>query len=330
MAPALERAPRKSQPTSSTMPNDLDIHPATNEELVAAHQNVFDIWSKGLPLADHVRYRLDSPSHSRATWFVGVLDGRVVASLGCYPLRFRVRGEVLPGIAIGSLYTLGEFRGRGLAPRLLEWVENHARRQQVALSALYSDIDPDYYARLGYVLCPSWEGWSDPRDVSPSPVASSRLIAFAPQEHLPAIMKLYADYHGAAPLSIARDAEYWSAVLKKNASDEFYALQDASGAWLGYVRIGRKADAWRITDFALADPSDVLAERLYAALLELARSGGASRVGGWLSDSAAAKKFFTLTPRKTEITMLKPLHDSVALGKELIGPTSRFCEIDHV
>jgi hypothetical protein len=143
-------------------------------------------------------------------------------------------------------------------------------------------------------------------------------------------MKLYADYHGAVPLSVARGAEYWAAILKKNADDAFHALEDPSGKWLGYARIGRKGEVWRLTDFALADQSDGLAEQLYAALVELAHSSGASRIGGWLSDSAAARKFFTITPRRTEITMIKPLAYAGPLGDEMIDPTGRFCEIDHV
>src|SRR5262249_55422533 len=143
------------------MPSELDIHPASRDELIAAHENVFDIWNKGLPLDEHLRWRLTSPSHSRTRWFVGTLDGRVVVSLGGYPIKFQVADRQWPGIAIGSVYTRAECRGRGYAPRLIEWVEADARRRQLAVSVLYSDIGPDYYANLGYVACPSWEGWAD-------------------------------------------------------------------------------------------------------------------------------------------------------------------------
>lgn len=312
------------------MATDLKIHAASDDELAAAHRNVFDIWSKGLPLEDHVRSRLNSPSHSRATWFVGCLNGRVVVSLGCYPLTFRLEGRLLPGIAIGSVYTLGEFRGQGFAGRLLEWVENHAPDRRAALSVLYSDIEPGYYARRGYVLCPSWAGWLDPCDAEPSPTHGHRLVAVSAHEHLPRLAKLYADYHGAAPLSVARDEEYWQAILKKFADDKFYSLQNSGGVWSGYVRVGSKEGTWRITDFALADQTVELAEQLYAALLSLAAAGGAERVGGWLPDSPAARKFFELEPRGVEITMIKPLAADISLGDEAIASTSRFCEIDHV
>lgn len=311
------------------MTSALDIHAASSDELAAAHANVFDIWSKGLPLEEHVRYRLQSPSHRRATWFVGTLDGRVVVSLGCYPIAFRILGNSACGIAIGSVYTVKEYRGRGFAPQLLEWVEQDARRRQVAISILYSDIEPGYYARLGYVLCPSWDGWRDPR--APLPVdPKHRLVEISPREHLAVLMQLYADYHGAMPLSVARDEEYTCAMLDKFPDDRFYALQTPGGAWAGYVRVGRKEDAWRITDFALADQSNELAEQLYAALAALGAAGGAARVGGWLPDSPPARAFFDLARRRTEITMIKPLAWSGTLDDAMVAGTSRFCEIDHV
>ncbi len=163
-----------------------------------------------------------------------------------------------------------------------------------------------------------------------APAHRHRLIEVSAREHLPHLAKLYADYHGAAPLSVARDEEYWQAILKKFADDRFFALQDSKGQWLGYVRIGTKDGTWRITDFALANQSDELAEDLYASLLSLAAAAGAARVGGWLPDSPAARKFFELEPRGVEITMIKPLAADVALGDAAIASTSRFCEIDHV
>jgi hypothetical protein len=213
---------------------------------------------------------------------------------------------------------------------------------------LFSDIQPEYYARIGYVLCPSLEGWVNPQS-SPLPswervahevsrVRGSggepiayRLTEFDPRARLADMQRLYANYHGAAGLSVSRNAEYWTMMLEKFAADTFHALTKAdSDAWLGYVRIGRKNAAWRITDYALADQTGELAEALYAAFLAAARDGGATRAGGWLPDSAAARKFFPLTPRRAEITMIKPLAWSGGLSPDAIAATSRMAELDHV
>lgn len=312
------------------MTDALAIHAASPDEVAAAHRNVFDIWGKGLPLAEHVRFRLDSPKHRLATWYVGCIDGRVVVSLGAYPLRFRIRFAEVPGIAIGSVYTLADYRRRGFAGQLLAWVEDQTRQNGAAISLLYSDIDPSYYAQRGYVTCPSFEGWRDPNANWPGDASAHRLIEFDAASHLSALMKLYRGYHGAMPLAIARDEPYWHALLKRSADERFFALLDRNGEWSGYVRLGGQIAAWRITDFALAEQSDELAGRLYAAILVLARKQGAERVGGWLPHSHAAEQFFSLTPRRTEITMVKSLCVEHSLGDELIAASDRFCEIDHV
>jgi predicted N-acetyltransferase YhbS len=310
--------------------SELEIHAASPEELVAAHRNVFDIWSKGLPLEEHVQSRLHSPKHRLAEWFVGCVDDRVVVSLGCYPLRFGIRGREVPGIAIGSVYTSGGFRRRGFAAQLLAWVEDHKRQDGAALSLLYSDIDPAYYARLGYVACPSLEGWRDPREFSPHVAMPQRLEEISITSHLAELAEIYACYHGAMPLAIARDDEYWAALLQRFSSDRFFALEDASGAWAGYVRLGCQTGDWQIRDYSLVDHSEELAESFYAATLALARDGGAACVGGWLPDIPAAREYFRVAPRRTEITMIKLLSSLEQLDESLISATSRFCEIDHV
>lgn len=312
------------------MTTALEIHAASPDELVAAHRNVFDIWSQGLPLEDHVQSRLNSPKHRLATWYVGRLDGRVVVSLGCYPLRFQIRGAEVSGIAIGSVYALAEYRGRGFAPQLLAWVEEHERQQAAALSLLYSDIKPDYYARLGYVLCPSFEGWRDVRGMEDKAGAERPIIEIDAATRIDELMNLYAGYHGAAPLSIARSAAYWRALLQRFTGDEFFGLVTERGDLGGYVRLSRNDADWRIMDYALADQRTTLAERLYSATLALAARSGARRVGGWLPEDSVTRKAFELVPRRKEITMIKPLSGAYPLDDEMIAAAAQFCEIDHV
>jgi predicted N-acetyltransferase YhbS len=316
------------------MTDSLDLHRASPDEIAAAHTNVFDLWSKGLPLAEHVASRLASPSHSRADWYVGCIDGKVVVSLGCYPIQLLLHGRELPGIAIGSVYTVAAFRGRGFAPRLLEFVENTSVAAGARLSILYCDIEPNYYARLGYQLCPAVEAYrelrADPPDLRQAPTLTE-VDGPASQADL---ARLYANYHGRFGLLFARSPEYWQAIFKKFGTDRFFAWRDAHGDWLGYVRVGftstPSGESWRITDFALADHQEETASSLYAGFLALAREHGAVRAGGWLPDSPAARRWFDLAPRRKEITMIKPLAGQSPLDAKTLAETCYFCEIDHV
>jgi GNAT superfamily N-acetyltransferase len=312
------------------MPTSLDIHVASPDELAAAHRNVFDIWSKGLPLEEHIRFRIESPKHRLATWYVGTVDGRVVVSLGCYPITYAYRGRLVPGFSIGSVYTVDEFRGRGFAPQLMQWVEDRCRERGDQIGALYCDINPDYYARMGYELCPSLEGWRRPSEVEIPAGLAYHLEEISAIERWQDLSRLYDVYHGAMPISVARKPDYWRALLERFPEDRFYALDDRKGGWHGYLRINSEGDKWRIVDYALADQSLELAEALYAAAFQLAKTAGVGQLGGWLPDHSSARQFFDLTPRRTEITMLKSLSDDCPLDAEMLELASRFCYIDHV
>ena len=105
------------------MTKTLDIHLATDQQRRHAHANCHDVWSLGLPLAEHIARRETSALHRRARWIVGCVAGRVVAGLASHPLMFRLDGSVHPGIGIASVHTLPEFRRQGLAPQMLEWID---------------------------------------------------------------------------------------------------------------------------------------------------------------------------------------------------------------
>ena len=149
---------------------------------------------------------------------------------------------------------------------MIAWVEDHLRREGIDLSVLYSDINPDYYARMGYALCPSWEGFRTAANETASGKLSHRLRAIDLAEYLPRIKQTYANYHGALPLSIARSDSYWSMMLEKFAAAAFY---DVGGAflddpwpvgdgvgggirWISPVGMVRLDVAWAIRDAGIA------------------------------------------------------------------------------
>ncbi len=310
------------------LPLALDMQPASEEQRLAAYRNVFDVWSGGLSMEEHLARRLRSPQHNRAKWFVGCVAGRVVASLACYPLRFHLHGRSVAGMAIGSVHTLAEFRGRGFAPKLIDWVERRRRGDGAAISLLYSDISPDYYARLGYQRCPAREGYS--KTDAPPPPDGLSLRRFEPAPETAAMAALYEAHHAVAPIAIERTADYWRYLLTKSQQDEFYWLVDAADRPLGYVRLAVTPSGTRVSDYAIAPDTSASLESLYALALNLAAERGWPSLGGWLPDKPAARKWFDLTPRAKEITMLKPLDPATRLDAETLGSAEGFCEVDHV
>lgn len=278
---------------------------------------------------DHLKYRLEYPKHRNATWYVGTLGGQVVVGLGCYQFDFRVRGEVIPGFAFGEVHTRAEYRGRGYAPKLLDSVEQHQKAQGRVLGMLYSDINPEYYHRLGYELCPSNEGWADPISTT-AYTSPHELIPFERQGEATNMAGIYAAYHAGRAISVERSTEYWNYLLSRNPKDEFYWIENSADERVGYVRVSTGEKTLLLRDLALVSDDSALRRDALAAIIQLGAARSASRVGGWMADTPLHRELFAVESRRRELTMLKSLRPDLLLTADIIAAVDHFQEIDHV
>ena len=318
------------------MTDELDIHRASDSERIAAYRNVHEVWGGAFSIDEHVSRRLASVQHNRATWYVGCLNGRVVTSLGCFPLQFRIRGVTQPGIAIGAVHTVSEFRGRGFAPQLIERVEGDQRQQGVAMSLLYSDIAPAYYERLGYLVWPSWEA---KLETASAFAAARELVQSSPKFGFEKISRfkkrrmltmLYDNHHASMEVSIARDEAYWEYLLAKQPNDEFHLLNDPSGDPAAFVRLQAESKRLLIRDFALVTNDDANWSAWLAQIVCMAADRNLPTVGGWLPNLPELPSFAKPICRKQEITMLKSLDATLVIDDAVRDAAQYFVEIDHV
>ena len=305
----------------------LDCHAASSEERIQAFQNVFDVWPHADTLTEHLDKRLASKQHQRAEWFVGCEGERVVTALGCYPLRFHVHGELVEGFAIGSVHTALDCRGQGYAPRLLDCVEQHQVQHNRRLGILFSDIPAAYYARLGYVTCPAWEGRLDLNTIKAIPPAPIKLAEFNPLKEIKRLQETYTRLHAKLPIAIARTADYWDYLINKGIGNRYYWLLDEQNRPQGYVCLKPEGRCVIIEDFAVRGE---LEPELITAILKQAQAEGFQEVGGWLPDTPAFAGAFMLTQRVTEQTMLKTLGGVREIDPEMRRAAGRIHEIDHV
>ena len=316
------------------MPDELDIHRASDAERVAIYRNVHEVWGRGFDLEEHVQRRLASVQHNRAHWFAGCLGETVVASLGCYPVEFQLHGKVHSGIAIGAVHTVSEVRGRGFAPQLIRWVEEFHREQGVAISMLYSDLKPAYYAKQGYIECPSHEGQIDvAKSLDIPPDKNMRLSSFTPKESPDFIQQTYRTFQSQRALTIHRSLDYEQYLSRKSPTDRFFIIEQPDGKPCGYVRLRESSENnnyWTIRDFILTTQEDKLLVSAYSALIRAASENGISCISGWLPRKAERASFTKITPRSQEITMLKPLSDDIILDEKSLASADDFQEIDHV
>jgi len=314
------------------MSEALDIHAASAEEQAQAFRNFHDVWGKELGVEEHVRRRIASAKYKNAKWYVGCLGRRVVTGCGCYSFKICIDGKIEEACAFGEVHTLDEFRGRGFAPQLIAHVEDRQRAAGKSLSVLYSDIAPSYYERLGYVLCSSSEGWTEPqeKEVLSRERGGAKLVPCDPVAERAALARQYEQFHAPYPLWITRSSGYWQYLIERYSENQFYFLATNDGVRIGYVCIGVTEDQWKIRDFALADHGEATERSLFATILAAAGERKVKRVGGWMAATAWHGEFFRLSERSREITMIKPLASGQSIGAQHRAAGAFLHEIDHV
>ena len=87
---------------------------------------------------------------------VGLYDGdALVASFKRYERTLRIGQQRLRAIGIGAVFTPEQLRGRGYASAMLAMELDRCKPDGVDFAYLFSDIRPQFYAELGFVVMPS-------------------------------------------------------------------------------------------------------------------------------------------------------------------------------
>jgi predicted acetyltransferase len=318
------------------MTQPLDIHIAGDAERRQAHENCHDVWSLGLSLSDHVARRENSALHCRARWIVGCIEGRVVAALASHPLRFLLQGRSFPGIGIASVHTLLEYRGQGIAQRMIRWIESFEQHEGARISTLFCDIEPRYYERLGYTLCPSHLGVAktDRALIVEGPPNGCRLVPVAKNEvfseRIPRLAAIYESDHGRRALAIERTPDYWAHLAARLPQAEHFWILDRAGQECGYVCLTTADNGLVIQDHAVRDGDVGAREALLRLVISLGRERGMGQVGGWLPSVPSVEELFTLSLRSQEITMVKSLDLALSFDEAALAAADWWQEIDHV
>jgi predicted N-acetyltransferase YhbS len=135
-------------------------------ELVPAEAGLLDhildgthqIWADGLarmPFGQFWRAQKATPwgGEHLSRWAL-VDDGDVLASTKLYELDATLEGRAIRVAGLGAVFTQPAHRQKGAAREVIERVLEHAASRGADLALLFSEIGPDYYARLGFEPLP--------------------------------------------------------------------------------------------------------------------------------------------------------------------------------
>lgn len=131
---------------------------ATGDILRQIYDETWPIWSDGLSEGNYEKYnraQMATPWGKGHLDRVALLDGTdLLASGKRYRLPLRIGGEPIPCVGIGAVFTPPDMRGKGHAAALVEMLVEEAAREGAGCALLFSEIDPAFYARLGFVPIP--------------------------------------------------------------------------------------------------------------------------------------------------------------------------------
>ena len=306
----------------------LDCHLADEAELKAACGNAHECWGEGHSFEEYVDWRMQSAQHSRASWYVGCVDDRVVTAMGAYPIVVRAGGHSCPGYGIGGVHTLPKVRRRGYAAKLLHWVLQKQLNAGTQFGLLYSDIKPKYYTEMGYRLCESYYAWAFPR-CGTEQAKGTWIESFEPGESVGALAKMYESVQSTRTIWIERDDVYWGWVCRRYPEHEWcWWVPADSEDPAGYLQLRRTKTETRVFDWGVLPGSNELS--FWKSVLAWAAARGISRIDGWLPPSKAISQCFKVTPRIKELTMISPLTPEAPWDDSYMQDTAWFTECDHI
>ncbi len=125
------------------------LRTAQAHELDAIYAIGFDVWHEGLCYEQYLAECRSSKKYQAGTWYVLIDNEQIVSSLIVYHGLFGLKEGSL---GIGSVATPHDFRGQGYASHLIRLLTTELLNHHGCNALfLHSDIDPKFYARLGFV-----------------------------------------------------------------------------------------------------------------------------------------------------------------------------------
>lgn len=291
---------------------------ASPEERAAAFLAVHEVWPRDPDPQKHLALRLASPQQQRADCFVALDEkDQLCASCLAYPHSLFGPGGERPARSFGAVHTPSARRGQGHASALLRYVMAEFQAQGVQDFTLFSDINPAYYERLGFVVVPS----SRFEVPASRDAAADWALGELPPRRCPAPSAAFEWGFGCD-----RDYDLW--VLRKHQLPLSAYLVRGPDGMEGVVLLQHRPEALEVLELELpmnADTWPVL-RGLFALLA--ARAGCPIADGWWCSPELPQGE--GVTPRPDEILMWASLRGE-DLWRTLPGRAGMRCYLsEHV
>ena len=268
---------------------------ATGEILRQIYDETWQIWSDGLEPGNYQKYNRAQMSTAWGQSHldrVALVDGDVLlASAKRYRLTLRLGGELVDTVGIGAVFTPPGARGKGHAAELIEMLIQAGAQEGAGCALLFSEIEPAFYARLGF---------------EPIPIAEAEVVLrVQPREGAPAVLMRGGDdrdidniasmhearasrYH----FSLHRPADYVRYAISKRRllaafgapqlrEVEYFITEEGANA-VAYVVVTRGPEGHVLEEWGDRDPTGARVGAMLQVMAARTPAEGPLRLRTWL------------------------------------------------
>ena len=248
-------------------------------------------------------------------------------SLASFPGEFSLADSVVKTSFIGCVHTVAESRGNGYARQLMDWTEQFESARGTSISVLFSDINPEYYSRLGYQLCPAHNGLIN---IGTTEVRDDSIVLeeFQLKDNLDWVSDCYNHAHAHFEAYVHRSKFYWWFLSKKDPFDKYFAIS-RNGERIGFLRMKDEGVRWKLRDCAIGSLSAEDYDRAIDGIVSHFADSKCDEVYGWFPKTDSLVDRIEISERPDEITMVKSLGD-ITIDERIMTSLDYLHEIDHV
>jgi predicted acetyltransferase len=125
----------------------LEIRKAKSEEYDQIYLLGYDVWGEGNPVQKYLDDCRSSKKYDSGEWFVLVSDSKIISALIVYDGYFGLDNKYY---GFGSIATDLKSRKKGYAKKLIHTLCDRFKNEGVNGIYLYSDIDDEFYKKIGF------------------------------------------------------------------------------------------------------------------------------------------------------------------------------------
>ncbi|MBX9724138.1 MAG: GNAT family N-acetyltransferase [Candidatus Obscuribacterales bacterium] len=323
-------------------------------EIDAVLKENFKVWSPGLNRSQYRHYQwwqLQQPWGRKHLQYFGYFSdkGELLASCKLYRFEYQSRQKIYSVGGVGAVFVAERNRGHSYGLKMLESLIEKCREDGFDALTLNSDIDPEYYERLGFHLFDFeafaielndvWLRYAIRQcdEISDKSLDESFVVRPVTSADYAEMCKHHLRWLAAQPFGMRRSLDYWSYKLGREkylqqhsalnwprqeiVTDNFekyeggYALLEQSGRYLRVLEVIGK---------------ESIKNSLWAQILRLAQRRQVKTIRGWNVMSPPVRGV-TVHQRDWSFPMICPLKEE--LSDEMLAWTEfdppSMLELDH-